>query len=131
MSIVNDVPIKTLHLFPTVDRMLIELLHSLTEKEWNKPTIAKLWTVKDIVSHLLDGGLRALSASRDNFFGEKAENINSYSDLVSFLNKLNMEWTNATKRLSPQVLTSLLEITNKQYAEHLATLNPFKIQCIL
>ncbi len=119
------IPIQTVHLFPILDGLLIELLKSLTEEEWNARTVARKWTVKDIASHLLDGNLRALSISRDHYFGEKPENINSYQDLVDFLNQLNMTWTNATKRLSPNVLTQLLESTGKEYSEHLETLNPF------
>jgi hypothetical protein len=121
----NDVRIETLHLFPVLDAKLIELLKSLTLEEWDSQTVAKLWKVKDVASHLLDGNLRALSMSRDNFFGEKLENIHSYQDLIDFLNKLNMSWTDATKRLSPNVIISLLEITGKEYIEHLKTLNPF------
>lgn len=120
------IPIETVHLFPVLDELLIDLLKSLTEEEWKAPTVAKKWSVKDIASHLLDGNLRALSTSRDSFFGEKPENINSYSDLVAFLNQLNMTWTNATKRLSPKVITELLETTGKQYSAHLKTLEPFE-----
>ena len=120
------VPIKTSHLFPVLDDLLIQLLKSLTEDEWNARTVAKKWMVKDIASHLLDGNLRGLSFSRDHYFGEKPENINSYSDLVDFLNQLNMTWTNATKRLSPNVIIELLESTGKQYSVHLQTLDPFE-----
>lgn len=120
------IPIETVQLFPILDELLIDLLKSLTEEEWNAPTVAKKWKVKDIASHLLDGNLRGLSISRDRFFGEIPENINSYNDLVDFLNQLNMTWTNATKRLSPQILTDLLETTGKQYSEHLQTLDPFE-----
>jgi hypothetical protein len=120
------VPIKTLPLFSILDNLLIELLKSLTEEEWNARTVAKKWAVKDITSHLLDGNLRGLSISRDGYFGEKPENINSYNDLVNFLNQLNMEWTNTTKRLSPAVLIELLESTGKQYSAHLQTLDPFE-----
>ncbi|GAB2657156.1 maleylpyruvate isomerase family mycothiol-dependent enzyme [Flavihumibacter cheonanensis] len=91
----------------------------------NMQTVAKHWKVKDVAAHLLDGNLRGLSTSRDNYFGEKPENIHSYQDLVDFLNQLNMSWTNATKRLSPQVITDLLESTGKAYYEHLKTLSPF------
>jgi hypothetical protein len=122
----NEVKIETLHLFPILDNKLIELLNSLTAEEWNSQTVAKLWKVKDVASHLLDGNLRALSTSRDNYFGEKPENIQSYQDLVDFLNHLNMSWTSATKRLSPQVIINLLEITGKEYTQHLQTLNPFE-----
>lgn len=121
----NEIKIETLHLFSILDRKLIELLKSLSLEEWNSQTVAKLWKVKDVASHLLDGNLRGLSTSRDSYFGEKPENIQSYQDLVGFLNNLNMSWTSATKRLSPQVITNLLEITGKEYTEHLKTLNPF------
>lgn len=124
MSSLATKHIETVHLFPILDKLLIELLKSLTEEEWNARTVAKKWSVKDIVSHLLDGNLRGLSISRDQYFGEKPENINSYQDLVDFLNQLNMSWTNATKRLSPNVLIDLLETTGKEYSEHLQTLNP-------
>lgn len=121
----EKIPIQTLHLFPVLDKMLLDLLNSLTADEWNAQTVAKLWKVKDVASHLLDGNLRGLSTSRDGFFGEKADNINSYQDLVAFLNNLNLSWTKATQRLSPKVLTFLLEATGKQYTEHLSSLNPF------
>src|SRR5687768_2367839 len=103
--------IQTTHLFHIIDEKLIELLKSLTEEQWNKQTIAKLWTVKDIASHLLDGNLRTLSFSRDKHVVEPTTPINSYSELVSYLNSLNADWVKATKRLSPQLLVELLEIT--------------------
>lgn len=126
MKVTEIKTIETLHLFPILDKMLIDLLKSLTEEEWHAKTVAKKWIVKDIASHLLDGNLRGLSISRDRYFGEKPENINSYQDLVDFLNHLNLTWTNATKRLSPNVITNLLESTGKEYYQHLQTLHPFE-----
>jgi len=120
----NDIKIETLHLFPILDQLLIELLRSLTIEEWNAQTVAKLWKVKDVAAHLLDGNLRNLSTSRDGYFSEKAENINSYQDLVNYLNQLNMSWTDAARRLSPQILIRLLEVSGKEFSEHLHTLDP-------
>lgn len=117
--------IETLHLFHILDEKLMELLQSLTADEWDMQTVAKRWKVKDVAAHLLDGNLRGLSISRDAYYGEKPENINSYQELVDFLNQLNMSWTNATKRLSPQVLTDLLESTGRAYYEHLKSLSSF------
>ncbi len=121
----SEIKIETLHLFPSLDRKLIDLLNGLTAAEWDLPTVAKRWNVKDVASHLLDGNLRTLSMSRDHYFGESPENIDTYQDLVGYLNHLNMAWTSATKRLSPKVITELLEITGKAYIEHLQTLKPF------
>lgn len=106
--------------------MLIELLSNLTDDEWNRQTIAKLWKVKDVASHLLDGNLRGLSISRDGYFGDIPQNINNHQDLVDYLNQLNLSWTHATKRLSPKLLLQLLETTGNAYFEHLKTLNPYE-----
>jgi len=110
--------IYTAHLFPLLDEKLISLLRSLTSEEWNKPTIAKLWTVKDIAAHLLDTNIRTISLARDQHGMEPDRTINSYHDLVDYLNQLNADWVKATKRISPQLLTDLLEITGKQYSTY-------------
>lgn len=120
-----EIPIQALHLFPRLDEKLLELLRSLSPEDWNKPTLAKQWTVKDIAAHLLDGNLRTTSIIRDEYFGEKPENINSYQDLVAFLNRLNADWVKAMKRISPKVLITLLEASGKEYIDYLTKLDPF------
>jgi hypothetical protein len=114
--------IKTLHLFPGLNEQLISLLRNLELPDWQKPVVG-LWTVKDVAAHLLDGNIRGLSTSRDNYLGEEAAGINSYKDLVEFLNRLNADWVNAMKRVSPTVLIELLEITGRAYYEHLKGLD--------
>lgn len=116
--------IETTHLFPVLDQKLIELLQSLAPEDWNKKTVAKLWTVKDIAAHLLDGNLRTLSLLRDKHSLIPPFEIHSYHDLVSYLNMLNAEWVTASKRLSSNVITKLLETTGKEYSAYLATLDP-------
>ena len=99
------------HLFKPLDDKLTELLESLAPDDWNKQTVAKAWKVKDVVSHLLDGNIRALSIQRDKYFGEQPPAINSYTDLVNWLNMLNADWINASKRISPDVLIILHKAT--------------------
>jgi hypothetical protein len=117
-------PIEVVHLLPVLDRKLGELLKSLSPDEWQKQTIAKLWKVKDVAAHLLDGNIRILSILRDNYFGEKAD-IKSYQDLVDFLNGLNADWVKAMKRVSPGMLILLHEATGKLYCDYYASLDPF------
>lgn len=121
----QEVPIKTVHLFPLLDQKLIELLKSLSAEEWNKPTLAKLWTVKDIAAHLLDGNMRVISMSQQFAGDPPSIPINNYSDLVDFLNGLNAIWVKAMRRVSPQLLTELLEITGKQYSEIMSKADMF------
>lgn len=104
--------------------MLFKLLDGFSAEDWDKQTIAPKWKVKDIAVHLLDGNLRTLSMLRDGYYGEKPETVNSYGDLVNFLNGLNADWVKATKRLSPKVIIELLKTSGKEYSDFLATLNP-------
>jgi len=113
--------IHTIHLFPILDQKLIALLRSLSDADWKRKTRAKQWTVKDVATHLLDGNIRTLSISRDQYFGQPPVGINSYETLVAYLNSLNADWVKATARLSPRVLIDLLEQTGREYSEHLQT----------
>ena len=115
--------IDVVGLLPKLDKKLLSLLKSLGEEDWNKQTIAKLWKVKDVVAHLLDGNIRALSIIRDNHHGEKPT-INSYRDLVDFLNRLNADWVKAMKRVSPEMLIMLHEVTGPLYCDFYKSLDP-------
>lgn len=118
-------PIDVVDLLPVLDSKLLELLKSLTPDEWNNQTIAKLWKVKDVAAHLLDGNIRILSILRDNYFGEQPI-INSNQDLIDFLNRLNADWVKAMKRVSPQMLIFLLELTSQPFCKYFKSLDPFE-----
>src|SRR5438270_7797985 len=110
-------PILTVELFPILEDKLIELLRCLRHDEWQRPTLAKQWTVKDVATHLLDGNLKRLSMQRDGFFGLTAPPRNSYASFIEFINRNNAEWIQASRRLSPRMLIDLLDITSKQVFE--------------
>jgi uncharacterized protein (TIGR03083 family) len=120
-----NVPIQTIDLFEPLDGELISLLRSLSPGEWDRPVVAKLWTVKDVAAHLLDGNMRTLSMSRDKYMGVSPGVIHSNEELVDYLNRLNADWVHAMKRVSPAVLTEWLETTGMQYSAYLKTLDPF------
>jgi len=117
-----EVPIPTLHLFLPLDQKLIELLKSLSPDDWNKSTVARLWTVKDIVAHLLDGNVRTLAAVQ-NYTGDPPKGIASYQDLLDYLNRLNADWVTAMKRVSPVTLIQLLEATQKPALDYFNSLD--------
>lgn len=117
-------PIDVVDLLLVLDRKLMELLRSLTAEEWHAQTVAKLWKVKDVAAHLLDGNIRILSMLRDGYSGEQAS-IQSYQDLVDFLNGLNADWVKAMKRVSPTMLILLHEITGPLYCQYYKSLDPF------
>jgi uncharacterized protein (TIGR03083 family) len=113
-------PILVAHLLPKIDRLLIELLGSLSAPEWELPTIVLGWNVKDVAAHLLDTQLRKLSLVRDQYFAEAPE-----ADLVTLINRLNREGVQVYRRLSPQVLIGMMEEGSRQSAEFHQSLDPF------
>lgn len=125
----QEIPIPVAHLFARLDALLIDLLGSLDDEDWSKPTLAGAWTVKDIAAHLLDTNCRALAIQRDGYYGTKPPQaaLESYSGLVEWLDSLNHEWVQAAKRLSPRVLVQLLEITGKETSAYYASTAPWAI----
>jgi hypothetical protein len=119
----SEMIVDTVDLLPELDKKLMELLESLSPEDWNKQTVAKLWKVKDVVAHLLDGNIRILSSLRDQHSGENPT-MNSYQDLVDYLNRLNADWVKAMKRVSPTVLIQLHKITGPLFCEYYKSLNP-------
>lgn len=121
----REIPIDTRLLFRPLHGKLLELLKSLNKDDWNKQTVAKKWKVKDVASHILDGQLKTLSIQRDRYFGEQPPEINEYNDLISWLNELNNDWVNASKRLSPQVIVLLLESIGDLVSDYYEYLDPW------
>lgn len=117
-------PILVAHLLRRVDQELLELLRTLSSGDWNRPTVAPGWCVRDVAAHLLDTALRKLTAVRDSCPIEGVV-IRSPRDLVEFVNRLNQEGVAVYGRLSPAVLISLLEIACEQSASFHESLDPF------
>ncbi|HKG23071.1 MAG TPA: maleylpyruvate isomerase N-terminal domain-containing protein, partial [Blastocatellia bacterium] len=118
-------PISTTDLFLPLQVELVTLLRSLGPSDWYLPTVAGSWKVKHVAAHILDGDLRRISIHRDGIsVGPKGPSPPEYRDLVTFLNGLNASWVNATERLSPRVLTDLLEWAGPQVADFFASLPP-------
>ncbi|MGI4742158.1 MAG: maleylpyruvate isomerase N-terminal domain-containing protein [Janthinobacterium lividum] len=124
MTSILPIPIDVLPLFPVLDHKLQTLLRSLSPTDWQRPTLARQWTVKDVATHLLDGNLRTLSMLRDGHYDAAPDEVD-YAGLVAFLNRLNGEWVRAARRLSPAVLVELLAQSGAEYTAYLHTLDPW------
>ena len=118
-------PILTSHLFRELDGHLVDLLGSLASEDWGRPTVCSAWTVKDVASHLLDTALRRLSMQRDGYFAPGAPAVfEGYEGLVSYVHRLNAEWTSATSRLSPRVLIDMTRRTTSELADLFEAADP-------
>ncbi|RPI82062.1 MAG: hypothetical protein EHM41_19285, partial [Chloroflexi bacterium] len=103
-------PILVADRFPTLLDTLLTLLASLSDEEWFRPVHGGEWTVKDLAQHLLGDEINILSGRRDGFSGTFAA-IDSWEDLVAFINRNNTLWVQATRRMSPKLICDLLRNT--------------------
>lgn len=109
-------------LLPDLNNLLMELLHSLAPADWDKKTVARHWTVKDVAAHLLDGNIRVLSMLQDEYYGESFNSANE--SLLDFLNRINADWVKAMKRVSPSMLILLHQATADMYCSYYAGIDP-------
>lgn len=123
----NLQPAGPIDVRPQLDELghrLVELLRGLPDEAWELPTICPGWHVRDVAAHLLDGALRRLAFERDRMEAPPPEGgIERYADLVAFLNRLNATWVEAATRLSPRLLTDLMEVAETWLADHVRTLD--------
>jgi uncharacterized protein (TIGR03083 family) len=118
-------PVYTADLFAPLSTELVGLLRGLGESDWAKPTVAGAWRVRDVAGHLLDGQLRKLAFGRDaNAHFGRGPASGAYADVVSFINELNLTGVGYAARLSPRLLTDLLEVTGEWVARYVASLPP-------
>jgi uncharacterized protein (TIGR03083 family) len=117
-------PVFLVDLLPELHAELMSLLRAMRPEDWHKPTACSLWSVKDIVAHLLDGALRRLSYGRDGMEPALDQPITRYAELVAYLNRLNADWVAAARRLSPRLLTELLDLSGSELSDYFRTLDP-------
>ena len=117
-------PVYTAALFRPLHGELLSLLTALSPADWERPTVARGWKVRDVVAHLLDGDLRKLAACRDDHLLPLTAPIENDRDLARFINGLNASGVDYAARLSPRLLTDLLGQTGEWVAEFVEGLEP-------
>jgi uncharacterized protein (TIGR03083 family) len=111
-------PIDTRPLFRPVSYALVELLRGLEPADWAKPTIAGTWVVRDVVAHLVDLTFRRISFHHDRMDPPPPDApIRSERDFVEFINTINAQWVNVSRRFSARVLTDLFEKASADVAD--------------
>jgi uncharacterized protein (TIGR03083 family) len=113
-------PVQVVDLFPQERAALLDLLSGLTPEEWERPTVCTGWSVKDVALHILGGDLANLSRRRDDYRGLPSA---PGEDVIAFVNRINDEWVQAARRLSPRVLLDLLALVGPQLFDYFASLD--------
>lgn len=115
-------PVDTAALFRPLLVELTGLLRALNRADWDRPTLAGKWRVRDVAAHLLDGDLRRIAAGRDGHALPMDFPIQSDHDLARFVNGLNQQGVAYGARLSPRLLVDLLEVVGVWTADLMESL---------
>lgn len=94
-------PLDTAPLFRPLLQELTGLLRALSAADWERPTLAGAWKVRDVAAHLIDGDLRKIAVYRDDHRLPMDAPIHSDRDLARFVNRLNAGGVAFGARLSP------------------------------
>jgi uncharacterized protein (TIGR03083 family) len=118
-------PTLTAPLFRGLSDQLVGLLGSLEAADWERPTLAGAWRVRDVAAHLLDGDLRKLSFHRDGHAPPApAVPISNERELTAYIDQLNASGVESVRRLSPRVLARLLAVSGPEVAAFVESLDP-------
>jgi uncharacterized protein (TIGR03083 family) len=118
-------PTLTAPLFRGLSEELVGLLGSLEDADWQRPTLAGAWRVRDVAAHLLDGDLRKLSFHRDGHPPPAPTvAITGERELTAYIDQLNAGWVEVARRLSPRLLTRLLAVSGPEVAAFVESLDP-------
>jgi uncharacterized protein (TIGR03083 family) len=117
-------PLDVASLFRPLLAELLSTLRPLTADDWERPTAAGRWRVRDVAAHLLDGDLRKIAACRDDHQVPLDGPIASDRDLVNAIHTINASGVAYAARLSPRLLVDLLETTGVWVADLLESLPP-------
>src|SRR5262245_42892696 len=112
-------------LFPVERARLTELLRGLERADWDRPSPCPGWTVLGLCCHLVGDDLSVLSRHRDGHRGTPGPPDDAgEAEFVAWLDDLQAEWVRAARRLSPRVVTDLLEWAGPQVADMVRRQDP-------
>jgi uncharacterized protein (TIGR03083 family) len=117
-------PCYTSHLFRPLAAELVQLLRSLSADDWQRPTVAPQWQVRDVGAHLLDVTLRRIAVNRDRHLAPIGRTPSNERELTAFINALNAGGVSFAARLSPRLITDLIEVTTSWLADVIEAMPP-------
>lgn len=118
-------PLLVVDLIPEVRQELLSILESLSDEEWEKPTVCEGWSVRDVALHILGDDMGLLSNLRDH--DGRYHSFNGWDELVAYINAQNDLWVRAMRRLSRKLLIELLNYTGQQIHTLFLSIDPFSM----
>ena len=99
--------IDTRHLFKEITDKMISLLKNMDRKDWHSPTCYPEWSVKHIVSHLLQTGISRLSGQRDFYPDKTKPKSLPFNELIRIIENSNDHWSILFEKISPEIIIDI------------------------
>ncbi|MCK7628244.1 maleylpyruvate isomerase family mycothiol-dependent enzyme [Streptomyces sp. RS10V-4] len=114
-------PIDARSLFAPEQAALMATLHGLAPRDWAKEAVPG-WTVRDLAAHILGDFYGRLARDRDGH--QEGPGFAPGETLEAFIHRINREWVDAYRRVSPAALTDTLDLIGGQAARFFEATNP-------
>ncbi|MFV8132845.1 maleylpyruvate isomerase family mycothiol-dependent enzyme [Streptomyces syringium] len=108
-------------LFAPEHAALMATLRSLAAADWDKETVPG-WTVRDLAAHILGDFYGRLARDRDGH--QDGPGFVPGETLEAFIHRINQEWVDAHRRVSPVALTDTLDVIGGQVARFFEAADP-------
>jgi uncharacterized protein (TIGR03083 family) len=115
-------PIDTAPLFRPLHAQLLSVLRSIRAEDWEHPTLAPRWRVRDVAAHLFDTAVRRIATQRDGH--RLATDRHDSRSVLQLINELNASGVEFAQRLSPALLIDLLELSGDALSTLVEGLDP-------
>jgi uncharacterized protein (TIGR03083 family) len=128
-NLVRDLgpPLDVRSLFESERQDLLQLLRSLSDDDWWLPTVCGDWSVHDVALHLFGANVNILAGDRDSFRGsplaQSPGDLSNWATLVAFIDQRNEAWVDGLRRMSPRLVTELIDWSGTELAAYWPTLN--------
>lgn len=96
---------------------LIDVLRSIRDDDWTKPTVCPGWSVHDLVLHVLGTDIGVISRQRDDHAGSPGPSGATASAFETFLDSLNDDWVRSMRCMSPRMSIDLLARTGRELVD--------------
>ncbi|MFG2196659.1 maleylpyruvate isomerase family mycothiol-dependent enzyme [Streptomyces sp. NPDC048639] len=114
-------PIDARPLFAPEHQALMSTLRALGPDDWRKEAVPG-WTVHDLAAHILADLYGRLARDRDGHQGGPA--FAPGETVERFVHRINHEWVETCRRVSPALLVDTLDLIGPQHARFIETADP-------
>ncbi|MFD9858014.1 maleylpyruvate isomerase family mycothiol-dependent enzyme [Streptomyces alboflavus] len=114
-------PIDARPLFAPEQDALMATLRGLAPADWGKEAVPG-WAVRDVAAHLLGDFYGRLGRDRDGH--AEGPGFRAGETLEAFIHRINQEWVDACRRMSPAALVDTLGLVGGQVARFFETTDP-------